>query len=240
MAWPRGQLSAEEILGMKPEELKAKLDSAVTKDDLTAATKKIEEQASTLSSIQEALQALAPKPKEPEPDPDAVADQNDPTTQMLSDPQGFVRRQTAGVATEAMQARADILEMRARQNYAGAFAKYGKELEEGAARFPLQQRAQPGFWDYHIRAFVGDRAIKGESIASPGYPSLMGSSSMGPVNEEQEEKNYGLAPGQVDFLKSHGNDDAALKKIGKVKKILDVGHIDLESWRAAQKERADA
>ena len=59
MAWPnRGTLTAKEILGMEPDELKSKLDSAVTKDDLTKATSTIEQQGNALSEIRALLDKL--------------------------------------------------------------------------------------------------------------------------------------------------------------------------------------
>lgn len=233
MAWNRGQMSAEEILGMKPEDLKAKLDSAVTKEDLTATQTKIEEQAGALAKIQEMLAKLTTPT--PEPDPVVVADSEDPTTQMLTDPQGFISRSTKGIAETASQARADILEMRARNAYARAFAKYGKELMEGAKSFSLAQRAQDGFWDFHIRTFMGDKYIKGET-GSGSYPSLLGSSTISSTHmEDPDDPNKGFNPEVASFLKERG---VPLEKAAKIKLLMaDQGEpISLASY----KEKANA
>jgi hypothetical protein len=230
MAWPnRGSLSAKEILGMEPDELKAKLESAVTKDDLSKTTSTLEQQGNALSEIRAMLDKLTAPPP-PEPDPNLEADANDPTTQILSDPTGFVGRQTAGIAATAAQARADVLEMRARQTYSGAFAKYGEAIMEAANRFPVAARAQDGFWNSHIRMILGDKFVKGE-IEPGSYPSLVGSSSFAPnTGASDADPNQGFSPDQVAFFKERG---VPLERAAKIKKlVIDNGeHINLRDYK---------
>jgi hypothetical protein len=222
------QMSAEEILGMKPEDLRSKLDSSATKDDLTAISTKQEEFGNDLSSIKTMLSKLTTPPEIP--NPTLEADLNDPTTQMLTDPSGYINRQTQGIQAQAASARADILEMRARSAYPGAFAKYNDELMAGANRFSLDQRAQPSFWDFHIRTFMGDKYIKGETNGS--YPSLMGSSSFAPNSSGNEnDPNKGLDPQVASFLKDRG---VPLDKAAMVKQAQDNGEpVDINTYRKA-------
>jgi hypothetical protein len=226
MAWNRGTMSAEEILGMKPEDLRTKLDSAATREDLTAATAKMDEFGSALSAIQASIAALsAPRVIE---DPNITADLNDPTTQMLTDPAGFVTRQTQNISNQASQARADILEMRARQKYAGAFSKYGDEIMAGANRFSLDQRAGENFWDFHIRTVMGDKYIKGETSGS--YPSLVGSGSFAPGSPDTPDPNGNLDPAVAAFLKERG---VPLDKAAKIKShMIDNGEpVSIDTYK---------
>jgi hypothetical protein len=226
MAWTGKQLSAEEILGMKPEELKTKLDSAVTKEDLAAATTKIDEFGSSLSQIQAALASLTAKPEHI--DPNVKNDLDDPTTQMLTDPTGFITRQTQNISDQATSARADILEMRARSAYPGAFSKYGDEIMAGAKRFSLGQRAGENFWDFHIRTFMGDKYIKGETQGS--YPSHIGSGSFAPGSPDSSDENKGFDPQVAAFLKERG---VPLDKAAVIKKsMMDNGEpVSIDTYR---------
>jgi hypothetical protein len=223
------QMSAEEILGMKPEDLRSKLDSSATKDDLTGVNTKLGEFETSLSSIQTMLSKLTSKPETP--DPTLEADLNDPTTQMLTDPSGYVSRQTQGIANTAAAARADINEMRARNKYPGAFAKYGDELVTTAKNFSLAQRAGENFWDFHIETITGRKVLKGE-IESGSYPSLMGSSSFAPNSSGNEnDPNKGLDPQIAAFLKDRG---VPLDKAAMVKQAQDNGEpVDINTYRKA-------
>jgi hypothetical protein len=231
MAWNGGkQLSAEEILGMKPEDLRSKLDSSATKDDLTAISTKQEEFGTTLSAIQASLAALTKKPETP--DPTLEADLNDPTTQMLTDPQGYISRQTQNLANATAATRADLNEMRARSAYPGAFAKYNDELVAGANKFSLDQRSNPTFWDFHIRTFMGDKYIKGETQGS--YPSLVGGSSFA-VNSSGDptDPNKGFDPQVAAFLKERG---VPLDKAAVVKQMQDNGEpVSIETYAKFRK-----
>jgi hypothetical protein len=229
MAWNSGrQMTAEEILGMKPEDLRSKLDSSVTKDDLTAISTKQEEFGTTLSAIQASLAALTRKPETP--DPTLEADLNDPTTQMLTDPAGYVTRQTQGIANTASATRADLNEMRARQAYPAAFNKYNDELTTGANKFSLDQRANPSFWDFHIRTFMGDKYIKGETQGS--YPSLVGSSSFAPnAQGDPSDPNKGFDPQVAAFLKERG---VPLDKAAILQKNFENGEpVSIDTYKKA-------
>ena len=104
-------VDAEKIIGMKPEELKAKLDSAVTKDDLKLVGDQVASFTSGLNELKESLKALTTPPPV-----DVVEDPTDPTTQVLLDPKKFVNDQTKGLQEQQLQTQAQLQEMRARQN----------------------------------------------------------------------------------------------------------------------------
>jgi hypothetical protein len=233
MVWPaHGTLTAKEILGMEPDELKTRLDGAATKDDLTKATSAIEQQGNALSEIRTMLNKLTAPPP-PEPDPATEADANDPTTQILTDPSGFVGRQTAGLAEQAAETRADVLEMRARTKYPQVFAKWGDQLLETARKFSASQRAQQGFWEFHLRTFTGDKLLKGE-IEAGSYPSLVGSSSFAPNSGNSDsDPNKGFSPDQVAFFKEHG---VPLDRAAKIKNlVIDNGEsITLEAFKNSE------
>ncbi len=199
MVWAGKQLTAKEILGMEPTELQTKLDGAASKDDVSKLNTAVEAQKDTLAAIQASLAKLTTPPDVP--DPQAALDQNDPTTQVLTDPAGFVNRQTAPIQQAALQAQANINEMRARQANPGVFQKYGDALMEALKRFPLAAQAQTGFWDSHIRMVLGDKFIKGE-IEEGSYPSLIGGSSFGPnPTGETKDPNMGINPEIAAWLK---------------------------------------
>lgn len=227
MAWQK-QMTAEEILGMKSEDLRSKLDSSATKDDLTAISTKQDEFGSSLAAIQASLAKLTTAP--PVDDPNLAADLNDPTTQMLTDPTGFVNRATQNISAQAASARADILEMRARQAYPGAFGKYNDELVTGANKFSLEQRAQPSFWDFHIRTFMGDKYIKGETQGA--YPSLVGSSSFAPnPSGDPSDPNKGFDPQVAAFLRER---NIPLDKAAILKKNFDNGEpVSIDTYKKA-------
>lgn len=239
MAWGNNRtVSAEDILGMKPEDLKTKLDSAASKDDLKAINDSTEALRGSLSEIQAALAKLtAPPPAEP--DPTIVADQNDPTTQMLTDPAGFIGRQTAGTQQIALEAKANILEMRARQANPGIFQKYGQQIMETAGKFPLQQRSQEGFWDFHLRTYLGDKLMKGE-LESGSYPSLMGGSSFAPnATGEVNDPNKGFDPQVAEYLKGR---NIPLDKAAAITEIMvkNGDPIDIQRYTEAKKAVTNA
>jgi hypothetical protein len=226
MAWQK-QMTAEEILGMKPEDLRNKLDSSATKDDLTAISTKQGEIETSLSAIQASLAALTKKPEVP--DPTIQSDLDDPTTAMLTDPTGFVNRATKDISAQAAEARADILEMRARSAYPAAFSKYNDELVSSANKYSVEQRANKSFWDFHIRTFMGDKYIKGEEKGS--YPSMIGSSSFGPGQDDSSDPNKGLDPQVAAFLKERG---VPLDKAAIIKQQQSAGEpVDINTYKKA-------
>ncbi len=223
MAWPqRGQVSAKDILGMETTEFQAKLDGAASKEDVTKLNSAVEETKGTLAQIQESLAKLT-SPPPPPPDPNVQLDANDPTTQLLTDPSGYINRQTAGTQQVAAQARADVLEMRARQKYAGVFAKFGDELTTKAQTYNLAQRCQDGFWDFHVQTVVGRKALEG-GIEPDTYPSLIGTGS-GAVNAsgEQNDRNLGFSADEVSFYKERN------VPLADAAKIRDLMHRDGET-----------
>lgn len=230
-------MTAEQILGMSADDAKKKLEGAASKDDVTALSDKFEAQNTTLSAIQASLAALTTKP--PIPDPAAELDLNDPTTAMLSDPGGFINRQTMGMQATALSAKADVQEMRARQKYAGAFAKYGAELMETAKHFNVQARAMDGFWDQHIASFTGNKYLKGE-LEGGGYPSLLGNSTIQPqgsMGGDVNDPNRGFTPDQVAYFKDRGiplDEAAALHKLMHV----DGEPIDMQKWKDRVRKNA--
>jgi hypothetical protein len=225
--WNRGTVSAEEILGMKPEDLRSRLDAAATKDDVTAAvTAANEETKNTLAALQESIAKLS-APASPVR---TTEEPLDPTTAILTDPNAYIREQTAGVNETALSARADVQEMRARQSYGGIFAKYGEDLMKTAANFSLEQRSKPGFWDFHIRSFMGDKYIKGDTEGS--YPSTLGAGSFTSGITPPEDANKGLDPQVAAFLKERGVplDKAALLNKTMIK---DGEPVNIDTYRKA-------
>ena len=173
MAWPQKEKTAEELIGMKPEDLKTRLDSAASKDDITTLKTEIENSfSSSLNTLRDELKAMQSQPI-------TTAEPNDPTTQVLVDPTAFVADQTKDLRKMSMETQAQVMEMRARQGtYANVFQQYGDDLVKKAYSFPVEQRAMGGFWDTFIRTFLGDQVVKGELKSQ--YPSLIGSGSVGP------------------------------------------------------------
>src|SRR5208282_587662 len=143
MSWPN-KPTAEEVIGMKSEDLKARLDSAASKDDITTLKTEIEQSFSnSLNTLREELRAARS-----EPITNVNPDTSDPTTQVLVDPTGFVADQTKDLRKMSMETQAQVMEMRARHgSYANVFQQYGDDLVKKAYSFPVEQRAMSGFWD---------------------------------------------------------------------------------------------
>ena len=205
----------EDILGMSQEEFKKRLDGGATKEDLASLAEENKKTASSLDEIKAALAALKPAAAEP------VLDPGDPTTDLLTDPTGFINKSTRGLQDAQLQTQADLQEMRARQNpeFSGIFAKYGKDLIERAAGMSIAQRANPNFWAWHIRTVVGDKLIKGE-IKAENYPSLIGTSSVGPNVGDTSNPGDRFTQEQRDYFKSRG---IPLDKAAAIQKLYDDG-----------------
>jgi hypothetical protein len=203
----------EKIIGMKPEELKAKLDSAVTKEDMKAVSDQVGLFNSGLAELKASLAKLT------EPKPEVVVDDTDPTTKLLLDPKGMIRDETKGLADAQIQTQAQLQEMRARQNpkLSGVFAKYGDEMVAMAEKMPLSQRAQPGFWEWHARTFIGDKVVTGK-LDRESYPSLIGSSTIG-VREDGDkgDPNMGFDAPVADWLKGR---NVPLAKAARIQEIM--------------------
>lgn len=206
MAWPGKSPTAEELIGMKPEDLKAKLDGAATKDDLTKLTTDV---SSSLTELKKTLEAIKTQPANGDGGGDGgdygSGDGNDPpdsTIQIIADPDKFVDKKMKPLQDTVLSNQAMVLEMRARQNptMQGAFQQYGNELVEAANKLPLQMRAQSNFWEYHIRTILGDKLMKGE-IREGKFPSLIGSSSVVPnVTGTAKDENRGFSKEQVEWF----------------------------------------
>jgi hypothetical protein len=223
-----GPVDAEKIIGMKPEELKAKLDSAVTKDDLKAVGEQVAQFNSGLAELKASLAALT-TPKET---PLIEDDPTDPTTKVLTDPEKFVRDQTKGLQDGQIQTRAELQEMRARQNprLRAVFDKYGDEMVASAAKMPLATRAQDGFWEWHARTFVGDKMISGK-IDRESYPSLIGSSTISPSSDGKEtDPNAGFDPQVAEWLKGR---NVPLTKAARIQQIMgrDGDPITIQNYK---------
>lgn len=221
----------EQILGMKPEELKQRLDSSATKDDITGIKDQVAEFSAGLNSLKESLAKLtAPKP--PVPEPDLTSDEK--TARLLLDPSAAIRDETKDLREQQILTRAELAEMRARQNpkLAGAFRQYGDELVAAAQRMPLESRAQNGFWEWHVRTFVGDKAINGK-IGADSFPSLIGSSTIG-VNSEGKETdpNEGFTPDVADWLKGR---NVPLQKARRISQIMEKNGdpLSLQNYKEA-------
>jgi hypothetical protein len=192
------EVNPEALIGMKPEDLKAKLEAAASKEDLKAATDAIEAQKGTLASIQESLKALTtPKPAAADP-----ADQPDPAVAVLTDPAKFVSDATAPLTARQNQTQADLEEMKARARYSNHFSQFGEELMKVAKeKYTIAQRAQPNFWDFLMQNFVGAKVISGE-IKPGNYPSLLGSSAHGPrADGSNSDPNMGFSDDMASWLK---------------------------------------
>lgn len=201
MPWGKDKTpTAEELIGMKPEDLKAKLDGAATKEDLTAIKTEV---TSGLDALKKTLEALKPQPtandEGTDPDPN---DPPDSTMQIIADPDKFVDKKLKPVQEAMLSNKAMVLEMRARQDSSlqGAFQQYGAELIEAANKLPLAMRAQDNFWPWHIRTILGDKLVKGE-IREGKFPTLIGSSSVVPnVSGSQKDANRGFTKEQVEWF----------------------------------------
>ena len=210
------KIEPEKIIGMKPEELKARLDSSVTKDDLTAATKDIGEMKTGLEAIKEALAKLT-APKDP-----PVADPGDPTTEVLTDPAGFINKHTKPIVDANMETRAQVMEMRARQNpkFSNIFVQYGDELITHASKFPAESRAKDGFWEFTVRTFLGDKYIKGD-LQNSDYPSLIGTSTTAlNTDGSSNDPNKGFKPEMAQWLKDR---NVPLDKAAKIQTLMNNG-----------------
>jgi hypothetical protein len=220
MAWNTPP-KAEDILGMSKEDLKTKLESAASKDDVRAATDGVTEVKSTLASIQESLKALT-TPKPPEKPPEGNDD--DPTVRVLTDPAKFIADSTKDIRDSSLKTQAQIQEMRARQDpgFSGVFAKYGKELTEAATKFPISSQAQDNFWAYHIRAFLGDKMVKGE-LRDGNFPSLLGQTSTAVrADGTTDDPDHGLNPEVAAFLRAR---NVPSEKAARINQLM---HVDGE------------
>lgn len=224
------KVDPEKVLGMSQEDFKKKLDSAVTKDDLTALkTEMAEASKGSLDEIKAALAALKPPPV----DPATEIDPTDPTVAVLNDPTGFVRKQMQPLADGQVQTQAQLQEMRARQNprFAKIFNEFGDELVGMAAKMPVGSRAQDNFWEWHIRTFLGDKFVKGE-LKQTSYPSLIGSSTVAPGSSDPNDPAAGMDPQVAAWLKDRG---VPLDKAARITKLMgqDGEPITLENYKRA-------
>jgi hypothetical protein len=222
------QVDPEKILGMKPEDLKTKLESAASKEDVTNLGKQFETISSGLQELKNSLAAL--KPKEPEA---VIVDEGDPTTNLLLDPKKFVKDETKVLQSQQIETQAQLQEMRARQNpaLAGIFSKYGSEMVALAEKMPLAQRAQPGFWEWHARTFVGDKVVTGK-LDRESYPSLIGSSTVGVRSDgDQGDPNMGFDAPVAEWLKGR---NIPLAKAAKIHQIMgkDGDTISIANYKA--------
>jgi hypothetical protein len=225
MAWNRRETEEkpnEELNEIKSKfgELETKLSSSVPKEEFESLKAKNEELSNTLAGLQTQLTKLN-RFTEPEPATD------DPTTDMITDPRGFISRETANDRGMMYQTRADLQEMRARQKHAAVFKAYEKDLMAMTVGFSVQDRSNPNFWDIHVERVLGNKMLKGE-IKVGSYPSLMGAGAGS--SSENTESNLGLEAFEVEYAHKRG---IPLEKAAKMKSIIKSGEkISLENARA--------
>jgi hypothetical protein len=221
---------AEDLLGMSTAEFQEKLGKTVSKEDLEALKGELGQQfTSAVDSLKAELAKINTRPPEPvvEPDPE------DPTTAVLTDPGAFIDKRTQPIVNAQLQSQAQIQEMRARQDprFARIFAKYGPELVKLAETMDLRGRGNTNFWEWHIKTFLGDKFVKGD-LQGEQYPSLIGTSSVGPeAGGELEDVNGGMNPKVASWLKERGVD---MKKASKINELMnrDGEPISLANYKA--------
>jgi hypothetical protein len=218
----------EDVIGMKPEELKAKLDAGASKDDLKALSDAQEKLGGTLKEIQDALKTLTTKP----PEPITESDPEDPTAAVLTDPAAFINRTTAPLRNATIANQAAVAELRARQEHGRFFEKHGADFLKWMDdnKISLDQRGRPGFFDYAMKTFIGDNVMSGKFQAE-SYPSLLGTSSISPNPNDPADPNQGLDPEMAQFYKQR---KIPLDRAKKLMDLMDKGeHIDMEHVKVA-------
>jgi hypothetical protein len=221
---------AEDILGMSQDDFKKKLEGSASKADLDALKGEISQQfTSSVELLKAELQKLGQKP----PEPVVETDPEDPTTAVLTDPAGFIDRRTQPLVNAQLQSNAQIQEMRARQDprFSRIFAKYGPELVAIADKMDMKGRGTPGFWEWHIKTFLGDKYVKGD-LQGESYPSLIGTSSVGPeAGGDGDDPNKGMNPQVAAWLKERG---VPLDKAAKINNMMnrDGDPISLQNYKA--------
>lgn len=224
MAWPR-EIKAEDVIGMKADELKAKLDGAASKDDLKALTDAQTANSGALADIQKTLKALTtPKPVET-PNPDGG---DDPQVRMLLDPEKFVNDATKDLRQGQAETSAKLNEIRAREKYGPIFAQYGEELMAAVSKLPVAMRANDNFWDFQIDNFIGKKVRTGE-IKPGNYPSLLGSTAHGPRGAgDTSDPDLGFSPDMASWFRTRG------LPLDKARKIYDLTVRDGEPLSIAK------
>lgn len=223
MAWPsrreddKPEFDFEKEFGIGRDELKRRLESSVSKEDYDALKAETDGTKSTLSELQERLNSLT--------NPQRQDDPVDPTTEMITDPAGFIGKVTNPTLQLAMQAQADLQEMKARQKYSEIFAESEDEIMESLKGFNLQTRSQPNFWEIHMSRFIGGKALKGE-LRAGSYPSLMGAGSAS-GSSSGGDPNLGLSADEIEYAAKRG---IKKEKYAMAKKLVASGEkITLES-----------
>jgi hypothetical protein len=218
MAWNKGQtVNAEEILGMKPEDLKTKLEKAATKEDIGAAIEAgITPFKTQFEELKAQIMSLSqPKPIESEP--------IDPNLEALTDPQKFLNDRLTPLAQANLETQAQLNEMRARNNprFSEVFRQFGDELTRSALeKFTPQVRASQNFWDMHVKNILGDKILSG-ALKPTSFPSLLGSSSGagGSMGEGNTEREYAeVDPEVAQHLKERGIKSERVKYISGLMK----------------------
>ena len=225
MAWPRREdpQPDPEIESFKTKiaDLETKFASAVPKEELDAIKSQNEELKQSIGGLQTQLARLNRFAPREETDP------VDPQMDMISDPAGFVQRQTMNDRIMSFQTRADLNEIKARQKYPQIFKENEQDLIDSAQKMNLETRAGQNFWDMHIERIMGGKLLKGE-IKVGSYPSLMGAGSNTAV--ESGEAELGLENFEVEYAKKRG---IPLEQASKIKKLVKSGEkISLENARA--------
>ena len=207
------KVDPKDMIGMEPEELKQRLDSSASKSDLDGIKQQFSSGLEELKASLASLSASIPKPVP------VVEDPNDATTKLLLDPKGTIREETKTLRDAQIQTQAQLEEIKARQNptLVKAFNQFGKEISEMANKVPLEQRAQPGFWEWMTSTIVGKKMLNGQ-IDRDSYPSLIGSSTVGSdPSAPEKDPNFGFDPEVASWLK---NRNIPLAKAARIDQIM--------------------
>lgn len=205
MAWP-GKVEAKDILGMEQDDFKKKLDkidSAPTKEDLTAMQTSITE--SLKASLGELEGRLTPKPA-PKP-----LEKREPVEFDPLEPEKYIQDQISSAVNPATQlalnSTAELVKMRVLETLPYYHEKaFKKEIDDLLGRQPIQYRCSPEAVKNAYDAVVGKHMddITGGKIKSKEALQLESSSNNGGNGGIGEKKKETLSEDEMKYAKMFG------------------------------------
>lgn len=169
----------DELTGMSREDFDARmLEAKEAKTKLET----METQVSEIGTLKAELAALKnpPKPRvESEP------------TNFFEDPEQRMTERLNPIANVAIDTKASLEEMRARNKFQKEFSRWGSEVEEIMAKESSAFKANPAAWENVINIVRGKHAVEIEESARKGqyfFTEQPGGNTVGGTNDAPESK----------------------------------------------------
>jgi hypothetical protein len=187
-----GKVDPVEVIGMSADELKGKLDSAASKDDLKAVTDGQTALQNTLTSLQQSIESLKSKPKD---DSGSEGDLD-----FLADPDKVLNSRLKPLTDQTYANTIMLQHDAARKAHPRDFDRWGTEIVKKMGELSADQQSDPRVWKAMVLMVRGEHADQIERDGATGQFGFLEPVSAGLRPDPKNNEN--LSPAEREMVKT--------------------------------------